>query len=253
MSSSENVTPASNHAGIGSNNSTVKKSQTPEATGRGGVGNNDSTVKRRKPLSETSCLNTSPLTLNKKSRRDQDNSRSPALGHRAEQLLATLEQVLVKSVDSFTFQNMRDCFPKLQKFKGPLLDGFCVDMLQEIRSCVGEEFQNIMEVHNVYPQLRRLDHLYDTQPVSFKTGLRRPPPIAIKPEQITKQQVLKTKRKHVQDLEVQVDAIFKKNQSLRSTINMERALHRKKEEEMSTLLQTSTQVVECCRDTFPEN
>merc|ERR1712037_1078798 len=100
--------------------------------------------------------------------------------------------------------HMRECFPKLGKVKGVELEGFCADLLQTIRKCVGEEFQNIMNASDVYPQLNRLDQLEATQPVSFKTGLRRPPS-SIKPGKILKQQVLEAKKKRAQDLQEQVD------------------------------------------------
>jgi hypothetical protein len=113
-------------------------------------------------------------------------------------------------------------------------------------------FRQYVSANNAYPQLNKLEHLYETQPVSFKTGLRRPPTL-IKPEQILKQQVLEAKRKHVQDLEAQVDKISKKNQVLKSAVIAERALTKKMEDKMNTLFLSSTQVVESCRDAFPEN
>lgn len=242
---SENVTPTNKHAGIGNNDSTVKKSQTPTFSNCGGLGDNNSTVKRHKPLAETNCLNANTTIPCKKVRTDSTFTRG-------KKLREVLEKVLVMSVDSFSFQDMRDCFPELSKAMGPELDGFCVDILQGIRSCVGEEFQSIMEANNAYPQLNRLEHLYETQPKSFKTGLRRPPSL-IKPEQILKQQVLEAKKKHVQDLEAQVDKIFKKNQVLKSAVIAQRALTKKMEDKMNTLFLSSTQVVESCRDAFPEN
>ena len=145
MSDAENVTPTSNHAGIGNNDSTIKKSMTPISNACGGVGDNGSTVKqygragdngstlkRQKPLTETSCLNTSTTTSCKKGRFDADDTSL-----RGKQLLALLEKVLVMSVDSFTCHHMRDCFPELSKVKGTELDGFCVDILHHIRKCVG--------------------------------------------------------------------------------------------------------------------
>ena len=101
------------------------------------------------------------------------------------------------------------------------------------------------------------------QPVSIKTGLRRPPS-SINPEQILKRQLLETKQRHVQDLEAQVnkvwkwdftkflvyynlfawnmDQIFEKNQTLKSAVIAERALTKKMEQKMNALFISSTQV-----------
>ena len=291
MSNVENVTPTSNHAGKGNNKSTVKKCKTPISNACGGVGDNfstvkrhggaaydASTVKRQKPLTETSCSYSSTTASSKRGKFDSHDSSL-----RSQKLLEVLEKVLVMSVDSFTNQHMRDCFPELSKSKGMELDDFCVDILQAIRRCVGvrkcvfvsltlviwrpfmQKYIHILlpyvalvmwpnvvtircrrnfrrswrttmcinnwiglstyirpryasvEIETIWMKYARTHrhmhahhvlYLWWTQPVSFKTGLRRQPS-SIKPEQILKQQVLETKKRHAQDLEAQVNRVWK--------------------------------------------
>jgi hypothetical protein len=72
-----------------------------------------------------------------KSRSTVTMSVAAAPSSRMAKLRQLLEKVLGLSVDSFEFQDMHACFPRLAKTKGNTLSEYCVDLLKGIReNCV---------------------------------------------------------------------------------------------------------------------